>query len=469
MSKTLRLPPLKRIEGHGRVALFLGDDGRVADAHFEVIEFRGFEKLLEGRMLWEMPLLTSRVCGVCPVSHHLTAVKAAESVLGVVPPRPGRLLRELMHLGGFIQDHALHFFFLAGPDFLIGEGASRDLLGVLGARPELARDAVTLRKAGLRVVEAVGGQAGHPVTAIPGGVSKPLDARVRDELRGAIVSALPLALAAAGVARDATLRLLEGPFPELAPTPFLATAGPGGAFELYDGPLVASAPDGSPIAEFGADEFFDRVAERVLPYSYAKAPYLAELGPEAGTYRVGPLARINAARRMPGPESEVLLADFRTTLGAPQSPLAYHWARMIELVAAVERASAILDDHDVASPDVRVRVERGGGAGAGAIEAPRGTLVHRYEADPVGRVMKADLVVATTQNNPAIDAVVKALASEAVADGEVTEEGVKRIELGIRAYDPCLSCATHEAGRLPLVVETLAPDGRVVSRKGVAS
>lgn len=459
MGRVTELPPVKRIEGHGRVALFTDDDGRVTDAHFEVVEFRGFEKMVEGRMAWEMPLFTSRVCGICPVSHHVAAVKAVDAMFGAKPPRAGRLLRELLHLAGFVHDHALHFFFLAGPDFLTGEGQSRDLLGVLKADPEAARRAIGLRRRGQHVVEVVGGQ-GHPVTAIPGGMSRGISTAERVEMLDHIRVALDDACAAERMAKDATMRLLQAnPGFAAQEMPYLATAGEGRRIEFYDGPLVAARTDGSVLAEFPIAEYERHIEERVLPNSYAKAPFLTALGPEEGAYRVGPLARVNLAESTTGPRSGALLEEFRAELGRPQhASLAYHWARMIELVAVLERMVEILEDEETSSDDVRVKVERGEGVGIGAVEAPRGTLIHHYEADMVGRVTAARLIVATTQNGVAIDRAVLDAVRGVVIAGEPDEATSRRMELGIRAYDPCLSCATHEVGRMPFAFEIL-PDG----------
>jgi coenzyme F420-reducing hydrogenase alpha subunit len=469
MSSTITLPAVKRIEGHGRVSLFLNDAGSVTDAHFDVVEFRGFEKMLEGRMVWETPLITSRVCGVCPVSHHLAAVKAVDALYGVQIPRPARLLRELLHLGGFSQDHALHFFFLAGPDFLTGDGSgSRDLLGVIKARPDLARKAIALRRAGQRVVEVVGGRTSHPVAAIPGGMSKALLPEQRAELIALTDGMLADALDSVDVARDSTLRLLaEHPGYSDRPTPYLAQLD-GTRFNLYDGTIQVLGTDGCIAEQFPAADYAEHIAESPLPGSYANAPYLSSMDPDSGHYRVGPLARLNMVEEMPGERSQELLADFRATLPRPVYPvLAYHWARMIELVASVERMQELLGDGEIVSPDVRVRVDRGiAGTGTAAIEAPRGTLIHSYTADEVGRVTKADLIVATTHNVASLDrAVLDAVGGTSQAEA-LTEATIRKMELGIRAHDPCLSCATHEIGRMPLVVELIGADGTVLAERG---
>ncbi len=469
MSEAIRLSEVKRIEGHGRVSLYLDESGAVSDAHFDVEEFRGFEKMLEGRMIWEMPLITSRICGVCPVSHHLAAVKAVEAMYDVKIPPAARMLRELLHLGGLSQDHALHFFFLAGPDFLTGDGAgSKDILGVIAARPDLALKAIGLRKTGQHIVKTVGGRASHPVSAIPGGMSKYITVAERDEMLAMVRSGMDDALQAAEIAHEATIRLLDQhPGYAAAPMRFVAQMAEDDAFDLYDGNVVVMGPGGGVEQRFDVSEYAEYISERVLEASYAKAPYLSALGSSRGGYRVGPLSRVNIASSMPGPRSSELLNAFRTELGRPvHATLAYHWARMIELVASYERMETLLADDGIVSQDVRVRVERGPGVGIAAIEAPRGTLIHHYEADAVGRVTKANLIVATTHNVTSLDAAVLDAVRGSSRDQAMEDAVVRKMELGIRAHDPCLSCATHEVGKMPLAVEVVASDGRVVATKG---
>lgn len=469
MTETIRLPAVKRIEGHGRVSLFVGDSGSVVGAHFEITEFRGFEKMLLGRMVWETPLITSRICGVCPVSHHLAAVKAVDAMYRVEIPRAARLLREAVHLGGLSQDHALHFFFLAGPDFLTGDGSgSRDILGVISARPDLALKAIGLRKTGQHIVRTIGGRASHPVTAIPGGMSKGITVEQRDEMLAMVREGMDDALFAAEIAHESTERLLaENPAYASDPVHMMSLLGEGDAFELYDGTVSVMTPEGRMTERFDPEFYADHVSERALPYSYAKSTYLSMKGPENGTYRVGPLARINMAESMPGPHSTELLTAFRSQLARPaHAVLAYHWARMIELVAAYERLEQLLSDDEITSDVVRVKVERGKGVGMSAIEAPRGTLIHHYEADDVGHVTKANLIVATTHNTASLDDAVFQAVKGVSRDEALDDLTVRKMELGIRAHDPCLSCATHEIGRMPLAVDLIGPDGTILASRG---
>ena len=390
------------------------------------------------------------------------------SMTSTIPPA-ARMLRETMHLGGLIQDHALHFFFLAGPDFLTGDGSgSRDILGVIKGAPELALKAIGIRKTGQHIVATVGGRASHPVAAIPGGMSKSITIEQRDEMLGMVRGGMDDALMAAEVARESTMRLLdENPGYAVTPMPMMAITNPEGGLDFYDGDITVVETDGSLLERWPVTEFDAHIAEKVVPNSYAKSPYLISKG-EAGSYRVGPLARLNIAASMPGERSQELMELFRTELGRPvHATLAYHWARMIELVAGYERLEALLSDDEIISSHVRVQVNRGPGSGTAVTEAPRGTLIHHYEADDVGRVTRAELIVATTHNTASLDAAVLEAVSGDYKDEALSDESVRRMELGIRAHDPCLSCATHEIGRMPLVVEVHALDGTLLARKGV--
>lgn len=469
MSKTVRLDQIKRVEGHGRVTVTLADDGSVEGAQFQAVEFRGFEKMLEGRMVWEMPRITSRVCGICPVSHHIASVKAVDAMFGAKIPRPAMLLRELLQLSSYIHDHALHFFFLSGPDFLTeDEPASRGLLGVIKAHPEAALKAVAMRKVGQKVVAAVGGQAGHPVTSIPGGMSRPLDKDARADLIPQMKQTLVTALESVDLAKQSTMRLMnEHGEIEGSPGVFMGLMAENMRFNAYDGEIVVGQEDGSVLGVYRAEDYRNFLSEEVLDWTYAKAPAFVDEGGKHRLLRVGPLARVNIAHSMGGAESDALAEEFHHTLGpAPRSPFAYHWARMIELVAACERTIELLEDEDIVSDNVRVKIERGGGVGIAAIEAPRGTLIHHYEADTVGRVTKANLVVATTFNNGALNDIAAVAAKSFVKGGSVSEEAAASIEMTVRAYDPCLSCATHDIGKMPMTIDLVGPDGSLLDSVG---
>jgi coenzyme F420-reducing hydrogenase alpha subunit len=464
MPETIRLPQAKRIEGHGQVSVRLAEDGTVADAHFAAVEFRGFEKMVVGRMVWEMPLITSRVCGICPVSHHVASVKTVDNLLGVTIPGPGAMLRDALSTAAWVQDHALHFFFLAGPDFLTDDTpASRDLLGVIEARPDLAALAIELRRSGQTVVEAVGGQT-HPVTAIPGGMSKGITEAERVRLLEVVREGIQQAMQALPVARESSKRLIAA-HPHLEqPTAMMAQLGHGDSFSTYDGVITVADATGAIVDRFDAAAWPEKVSERPVEWSYAKVPVLAGVG----AYRVGPLARVQMTKVWPGEHSAAAAAAFVTELGAPiHHPYAYHWARMVELVAALERLEALFSEPVIAEGPWRVKAERTGGAGSAAVEAPRGTLMHHYEADMIGRVTAAELVVATTHNNAALNDTLLLAARGHVTDGVVDDDARRAMEAAVRAYDPCLSCATHEAGRPDLTVRVHAPDGTLISTEGV--
>lgn len=460
MARTVRIDPLTRIEGNGKVHVELDDAGRVVDSRFIVQEFRGFEKFCEGRMFWEMPLITPRICGVCPTAHHLASAKACDSLLGLEIPEAARLARELMHLAAYIQDHALHFFFLAGPDLLLGpdsDPAMRNIVGLAATDPQLARRAIELRRVGQGMVERIGGPPVHPVAAIPGGVSKALTAVDRVTMLQEIDGVLETARLAVELARDA-VKKHAGDFSDGAETPgyFMGLVDEDGGLALYDGRLRVVDREGQEVALFEPHRWEDHVAEHVESWSYTKFPYLKTLGFPKGCYRVGPLARMNVVSNVPTPDAQIAFEEFRAASdGKPQADsFYYHWARMIELVYAAERAREILVSPLLTDEDVRVRADRAAGRGVGVVEAPRGVLMHDYTADMVGRLEKVDLVVATTQNNYAINRAVGAAAARVLGDGpEPGDAALNHIETAIRCYDPCLSCSTHAVGRMPFTLE----------------
>jgi NAD-reducing hydrogenase large subunit len=469
MGQTITIAPVTRVEGHGKVTILLDDRNEVTQARFHVTEFRGFEKFCEGRLASEMPVITTRVCGICPVSHHLAAAKAVDEAFGVEIPPAAKKLRELMHMGQVINSHALHFFLLSGPDLLLGpesDPAKRNVFGLIGANPELAKQAIRLRQIGQDLVERVGGRPIHPVTAIPGGMSRALSHEHRFLSQRDAGEAVRLAQLGVQVGKQALEQHAD-----LVPrfgalqTPCLGMVDREGHLRLYDGRLRLVDQAGQRLEEVEPRRYLDIIGERVEDWSYLKFPYYRRASSGDGMYRVGPLARLNAADSISTPLANQELQEFRQHLGRMvHGTLHYHQARLIELLYATERAQELLSDDDVVSPDVRVVAPRREGEGVGVIEAPRGTLIHHYWVDELGKVVRANLIVATGHNNAAINASVTAVAKEFVKGGKVTEGALNHVEMAIRCYDPCLSCSTHALGRMPLVVEVVSPDGEVVDQ-----
>lgn len=462
MSRKVEIAPLTRLEGHGKVTLTLDAKGRVSDAHFHVTEFRGFEKFCEGRMVWDMPVITTRICGICPVSHHLAAAKACDDLLDVTIPPAANKLRELMHMGQFIHSHALHFFFLASPDFILGPDASpgsRSVVGVYEKNPGLARKAIRLRKIGQTIVDKVGGRPIHPVTAIPGGMSMPLSHEDRFHLIRDIKEAITLS----EMAVDEAYRILEE-YRDSIPSLGNYRTGhmgmlSGDALELFDGTIVIKGADGEKRDEFQGKDYLAFIGEHVENSSWLKFPFYRKDGWPKGIYRVGPLARLHVAGSVTTPLAGKRFKTFRSIPGVSSENFYYHIARTIELLYASERALALLTDDEIVSKDVRVKVERMPGEGVGVVEAPRGTLIHHYQADEEGRITKANFIVATTHNNKAIDLAVKDVAKSYVKDGKLKEGVLNRVEMAVRCYDPCLSCSTHAVGRMPLEIRLHSGDG----------
>lgn len=459
--KEIVIEPVTRVEGHGKVTIHLDDNGDVEEARFHVTEFRGFEKFLEGRKIWETPRITTRICGICPVSHHLAAAKACDDLFGLEIPPAAAMLRELMHVGQTVHSHSLHFFYLAAPDFLLpNDPATRNIMGIIGASPELAKKAIKLRKFGQTVIERIGGKAIHPVTAIPGGMSMSLSPAVRDEMLREVDEAIELSQLAVEVAKDA----LDGFDPDFAriETNHLGLVKDGN-LELYDGDIRLKGMDGGILEEFECHNYLDYLGEHVNSWSYLKFPFYKKQGYPDGVYRVGPLGRLNVADSVSTPLAAEEFEKFKKMGDPVQQTLYYHYARMIETLYASERAKELLEDDEIISEDVRVPVVKGEGEGVGVIEAPRGTLLHHYKADDMGDITSANLIVATVNNNPAMDMSVKEVAKREIKGGEITESILNHIEMAIRCYDPCISCATHAIGKMPLVVELYDERGNRIS------
>ena len=469
--KRIVIEPLTRVEGHGKVTLLQDGENRIRQARLHIVEFRGFEKFIQGRPYWELPVLVQRLCGICPVSHHLAAAKACDMLVGVDTLTPtAEKIRRLMHYGQVLQSHALHFFHLASPDLLFGFDDAvdhRNLIGVIQDYPDLARQGILLRKFGQEVIRVTAGKRVHGTGAIPGGVNKSLTPAERDLLRGQVGQVIAWSEDAVALVRRIHLEQLayHQAFATIDSN-MLSLAGEGGAFELYDGRLRARDVQGGTLFD-GVDprQYDQYIQEEVKSWSYMKFPFLRELGPERGWYRVGPLARVGNCDRFTTPLAERARQTFlELSPGRPvQSTLAYHWARMIELLHCAEEIGRLLEDEDLLGGD-RLRKGEMRQRGIGVLEAPRGTLFHDYEIDADGLVTRANLIVSTTNNNQAMNESIRQVASRYLDGNRLSEPLLNQIEVAIRAYDPCLSCATHALGRMPLEIELLDAEGRRVDR-----
>ena len=471
MSTTRRvvIEPLTRVEGHGKVTIRLDAAGEVENARLHVVEFRGFERFIQGRPYWEIPVAVQRLCGICPVSHHLAAAKAMDGIVGVDELTPtAEKIRRLMHYGQIFQSHALHFFYLSSPDLLFGfdaDPAVRNVIGVAGAYPELARQGILMRKYGQEIIEATAGKRVHGTGAIPGGVNRSLTDTERTRFAAEVPRQKQWAMEAVAIARDYTLENLAfaGEFAAF-PSNHLGLVQADGTFDLYDGVLRAVNAGGEKILDdVDTSRYADVLVEEVRSWSYMKFPFLREFGPDRGWYRVGPLARLAVCDRIGTPAAEAARADFSEAMGGLPGTmsLAYHWARMIETLSAIEEIERLLDDPDIEGADL-VRRGRRRNRAVGVIEAPRGTLFHDYVVADDDTVMRANLIVSTTSNNEPMNRAVESVARKFLVGTEITEGLLNHVEVAIRAYDPCLSCATHALGRMPLVVEVQDAAGNTV-------
>jgi NAD-reducing hydrogenase large subunit len=464
------IDPVTRVEGHGKVTIRLDAAGEVDDARFHVVEFRGFERFIRGRMFWEVPVIIQRLCGICPVSHHLAAAKAMDTVIGVdqVTPTADKL-RRLMHYGQLLQSNALHIFHLASPDLVFGFDAppeQRNIIQVMSHFPEIGKWAIFIRKYGQEVIKATGGRKIHPTSAIPGGVNQNLPAETRDVLRREIDQIIAWCGEALerhkGYVEDH--QALHRDFARMRSN-FVSLVGPDGSMDLYDGRLRAIDADGQPIFEgVKPADYRDHFIEEVRSWTYLKFPHIRSLGRQDGWYRVGPLAQINCCTSIDTPLAEAARRDFiAENHGAPvHATLAYHWARHICLIHSAEKIKELLFDDDLQGTDLRVRGERRP-EGIACIEAPRGTLFHHYVVDDNDQVVSANLIVSTTSNNEAMNRAVRQVAIDDLSGREITEGLLNHVEVAIRAFDPCLSCATHALGQMPLIVTLEDADGSLIA------
>ena len=469
--RRVAIDPVSRVEGHGKVTLLVDDAGEVQEARLHIVEFRGFEVFIQGRPYWEVPVMVQRLCGICPVSHHLAASKALDRVLGIGQlTASAEKLRRLMHYGQILQSHALHFFHLSSPDLLFGfdsEVGRRNIVGVAGAYPDVAVQGVGLRRFGQEVIRATSGKRVHGTGAVPGGVNRHLSREDRDMLKAESAQMVSWAQAAVQLVRK-----LHESDPELYdvfgvdPSGIFSLVGEGGALELYDGDLRLRDASGAILLDGVSDQDYHKILrEEVKPWSYMKFPYLAKLGPEAGSYKVGPLARVQNCDFISTPLAEAERQAFRDYRGEglQHAPLAYHWARMIEMLHAAELIHQMLDDPDLVGGERMADGQRGH-EGVGIIEAPRGTLIHHYTVDDDDLVEWCNLIVSTTHNNQAMNQAVRQVARQYLSGNELTEGLLNHIEVAIRAFDPCLSCATHALGKMPLQLELVAADGQLIER-----
>ena len=471
MSRTVTIDPVTRIEGHARITLTLGDDGQVNDARFHLTQFRGFEKFCEGRPYREMPALTARTCGICPVSHILASNKACDHLLSVTIPPTAEKLRRVMNLAQITQSHALSFFHLSSPDLLLGwdaDPASRNIFGVMRQDPALARDGIRLRQIGQTIIEMLGGKKIHPTWVVPGGVSAPLDAGKRDAILALLPEGLDVAKRTYAFYKTLVPRFVdEARHFGTRPTLFLSLVSPKGHLEHYDGLLRIKDAKGNIVEDMvPAIEYGRLIGEAAEDWSYMKFPYYKPMGYPAGIYRVGPLARLNNADACGTPYADVALAEFRMLQeqGPVASTFHYHYARLVEIIYALEMMERLLKSPDILDTRVRARARSNRDEGIGVSEAPRGTLMHHYRIDDNGLITWVNLIIATGHNNLAMNQSIRQVA-EAYVDGNRMQEGMlNRVEAVIRCYDPCLSCASHAFGEMPLVVELADARGRIVDR-----
>jgi len=473
----LTIDPITRLEGHGKIEIFLDEQGDVERTYFQVPELRGFESFCVGRPVEEMPTLTNRICGVCPEAHHLAAAKAADAVYKVDPPRTAQLLRELLYCAFFVADHTTHFYALSGPDLIVGPDApvaERNILGVLKlVGMDVGGRVIDARRGGHRVVEIIGGRQIHPCTAVPGGLTKGITEAERGEIEGIAGSMLDFAafsldLLGRLMAEHGTIDLLLSDLFRHE-TYYSGLTDESGRVAFYDGRIRVVAPDGEPLGTYAPAEYRDWIAEHVEPWTYLKFPYLRRIGwrgfvdgKDSGVYCVGPLGRLNAATGMATPRAQAEYERYFATLAPPvdgrQQPVhergASHWARLIEMLYAAERMVELVRDPEITSSDVRTLPTEPPTEGVGTVEAPRGTLTHHYWTDERGVVTAVNLIVGTTNNHAPIAMSIDRAARGLIRAGVVVDDGLlDRIEMAFRAYDPCFGCATHSlSGQMPLEV-----------------
>lgn len=469
MNREIKIDPITRIEGHGKVTIHLDEKGQVADARFHVTQFRGFEKFCEGRPFYEMPSITARICGICPISHCLASAKACDALLAVRIPETAANLRRMLMLAQYVQSHALSFFHLSAPDLLLGmdsDPATRNVLGLAQADPDRARDGIRLRKLGQEMIQLLSRKKIHPMWVVPGGVNEPLDADRRAQMQAHVTEALEIAQRTT----DWFMGIVTGFADEIAhfgnyPSMFMGQITPDGGLEHYDGPLRFKDAEGNIVVDQVAPESYEEyIGEAVEPWSYLKFPYFKPQGYPEGFYRVGPLARLIVADACGTPRADQAWGTFCRKVGreALRSSFHFHYARLVEILFALEKIEELLRDDAILDPRVRAIAEPNCLEGVGIAEAPRGTLIHHYRIDDHGAIQWVNLIIATGHNNLAINRGVTQVARQYVKSDQLTEGMLNRVEAIVRAFDPCLSCSTHALGRMPLRLQLLDPQGRIL-------
>jgi F420-non-reducing hydrogenase large subunit len=477
--KEISINPITRLEGHGAISIFLNDAGEVENAYLKIPELRGFEKFCEGRRAELMPQLTTRICGVCPVAHHFASTKALDAAFNVDPPSAAKKLRELMYAGYIIYDHILHFYFLGGPDFVVGPDAPKEKRNILGviekAGLEVAGEVIKHRAYGQKITAILGGKATHPVCGLPGGISKALSEENRQEIEDMARSSLEFAKFSLKLFHDIVLGnpayvdLIKSDAYTMK-TYYMGQVDSNNKVNFYDGKIRVTDPNGSEFLKFEAKDYLTHIGEHVEPWTYSKFPFLKKVGwkglsygADSGIYRVGPLGRLNASDGMATPQAQAEFEVMYKTLGKPvHGTLAFHWARLIELLYAAERAVELATDPEITSTNIRNKPGEPG-EGVGVVEAARGTLYHHYVLDKDALVKNVNLIVATTNNYPAICMSIRDAAKGLIHGGKVDEGVLNKVEMAFRAYDPCFACATHTAvGQMPLTIEVFNAQKQLV-------
>ncbi len=469
--RKILISPVTRIEGHAKITLQLDEHGNVDDAFFHVNEFRGFEKFCEGRMYTEMPIITPRICGICPVSHSIASVKACEMIQGITPTYTGTLLRRLIQLGQNFSSHALSFFHLSSPDFLFGydsDPSTRNILGIADKYPDIALRGIRLRKFGQEISERITGKKIHIAGIAPGGMGFPLSEENRKALLAWIPEAMETVQIGIGIIKkfqEENAEMVKTFAP--SPTLYMGTVGAEGELELYDGKLRFIDADGTILQDqLDPARYLEFIAERSVSWSYLKYPYYKPLGFDKGFYRVGPLARLNVATKISTPKAQKEFENFKAIgNGKPvHGTFYFHYARLIEAMFCVEEAERLLNDPQITSDDIQAHGRWNYAEGIGCTEAPRGTLFHHYKTDDTGKLINVNLLIATGQNNPSMNRSVLEVAKQYVKGNDIQEGMLNRVESAIRCYDPCLSCSTHAVGAMPMIVEVKDIAGNVVKR-----